>query len=203
MSLSLTSSEDNWQAKSYDELMDEAVHLEVTHQGLSGPQAASVRTKFESLVMTCSFTARPEYAEFNEFAPRLHHMCLEHPVHPAALDAFLRAAWKACDEEAKGTRQIPGKAEVLARAREFRRSMILDTEQSWAYEGLNVQFRSDLENGEDPVEVVKSYGKPIASNLAEMSELMREYIDSGGLDASAAKAVAEFERTYGKGKKEP
>ena len=187
--------EDAWNDQSCEELMNEAIRLEMMHQGLPEHEADAVRARFESLALTCSFLRKPD---FTAFTRSFRGMCADEKLHPLALEAFLRAAWKASDEDAKGLRLIPGKAEIQARAREMRRAMILDTEQSWAYEGLNVQFRSDLEEGEDPALLAISYGQPAHLNLDEIREGMREYIESGGLETWFAEATADFEKQQAK-----
>lgn len=183
--------DDSWMDQSCEALMDEAVRLEIMHQGLAEHEADAVRARFESLALTCSFLDKPDFAAFTH---SFRDMCANRQLHPLALEAFLRAAWKASDEDAKGLRPIPGKAEIQARSREMRRAMILDTELSWAYEGLNVQFRSDMEAGEDPAVVAQSYAQPASFDLDEMREGMREYIESGGLEAWFAEAAADFEK---------
>lgn len=183
--------DDSWKDRSYQELMDETICLELKHKGLPDSEAETVRAKFEDLVLTCSFLSKPGFTEFSDF---YRDMCVNSKFHPLSLEPFLRAAWKACDDDAKGLRPIPRKAEIEAQARDFRREHILDTELSWAYEGLDVKFRSDLEEGEDPAEVAKSYAKPNHLNREEIREGMREYIDSGGLEAWNAKVAADFEK---------
>lgn len=182
--------DNTWKDRSYEELMDEAVRLEMLHKGLPDHEEQTVRTQFEDLVLTCSFLSKPDFADF---APFYRTMCANDNLHPLALDAFLRAAWKACDDDAKEVRYIPGKAEAQRRGKELRRALILDTEQSWAYEGLPVQFRSDLEEGEDPATVAAAYGWHSSMSIAEMKEGMREYIESDELEAHSARVRAAYE----------
>ena len=115
--------------------MDEVVRLEMLHADLTEDEAMAVRAGLEDLVMTCSFVRRTDFAGFADFC---RSMCNPRRMHPLTVEPFLRAAWKACSDDAKGIRPIPGKAEIEARAREYRRAHILDTEESWAYEGLHV-----------------------------------------------------------------
>jgi hypothetical protein len=182
--------EDSWKDRNYEELMDEAIRLEMLHKGMPEPEGQTVRTQFEALVRTCSHLPKPDYADF---APFYRSMCANDNLHPLALDAFLRAAWKACHDDANGLRLIPGKAELEQRARDLRRALAFDTEQSWDYEGLPVQFRSDLEEGEDPATVAASYGWRSSMSIAEMEEGMREYIESDELEAHSARVRAAYE----------
>lgn len=182
--------EDFWMDRSYEELMDEAVRLEMLHKGLPGHEEQTVRTQFEAMVRTCSHLSKPDFADF---APFYRSMCANRNLHPLALDAFLRAAWKACDDDAKGLRLIPGKAELERRARDLRRALAFDTEQSWAYEGLPVQFRSDLEEGEDPATVAAAYGWRSSMSIAEMEEGIRQYIESDELEAHSSRVRAAYE----------
>ncbi|HYF37604.1 MAG TPA: hypothetical protein VD994_20045 [Prosthecobacter sp.] len=186
----MSTTEDSWKDRSYQELMDEAVRLELMHRGAPECDTEAVRARLEDLVMTCSFVRRPDFGDFAAF---FRSMCSRRDMHPLTVDSFLRAAWKACDDEAKGVRPIPGKAEVEVRARELRRALILDTEESWAYEGLNVQFRSDLEEGEDPAVLAVAHGQPCSMSIAEMEEGIHEHIENGGLEAYFASVRAAFE----------
>lgn len=186
-----TPSQASWESQVYEDLMTEAARLETAHRGLPADQTARIRHELEELVLTCSFLPKPHFAAF---ATDLRHMCAQTITAPAALQAFLPAAWKACEADANGVRPIPRKAEIEAQARDFRRQHFLDEEQSWAYEGLKVKFRSDLEEGEDPLEVAKSYAKPPPPNLEELRAGIRHYIESGGLEAKNARLAAEFEK---------
>jgi hypothetical protein len=190
----MNATEETWKDRSYEYLLDDAVRTELTHGSHSELDKEAVRRRFEALIMTCSFAHRPEFGEFAEFFSR---MCSPRTMHPLTVQSFLRAAWKACEDDANGVRPIPGKAEIEYRARELRRALILDTEASWAYEGLDVKFRSDLKEGEDPAALAVSYGNPSRFSIAEIEKGMREHIENGGLEAYFARARADFEAHHG------
>jgi len=186
----MTTTEDSWKNQSSSDLMDEAVRLELVHANLTSHEQEAVRARFDDLVLTCSYVKRPGFSEFSKLFGR---MCTSSQMHPLTIEPFLRAAWKACDEEAKGLRPIAGKAELEDRARELRRALILDTEESWAYEGLPVRFRAELEEGGGPTSLAVADGEPSSLGKAQLEEGMRAHIENGGLEAFFARAAASFE----------
>ncbi|WP_395741172.1 hypothetical protein [Prosthecobacter sp.] len=159
----MNASHESWENRSYNDLFEEAVALELREsdgstsaapdvgggmRSFMGPVQAlpgllmveQARERVARLVSTCLLVGQSTY---EAFVQRCRRLPLMKQARSPNLDPLLQAAWVARKEIAEGTRTLTtAEAQTAARGQALQSLLAADTTSSWAYEGLAVSMKA-------------------------------------------------------------